>query len=388
MNYINLFKILLLFLVSNTSFSQITTQLAPGIDQNNRDFMEVFEVWENYLASNPNKISNNPYWNNNEKEKYQSYDLLKSHGFLNPGLYAFQTQNVVLYIKKEDENYTIFSQFYWLDEGKMNPLAITKVLAKKDNNGIFKLQNWLSIHTITWKSKKLSNINYIYPPNFIFNLSEAQKANDFVSKLYKEFDIPSKTVEYYIFEDCDNLFQSTGFEYVISMGSIPNKCAFFDDENRIVYTIQESGEFHKHELIHLINTKFPNAHPILLSGLSVYTDSKNSHLGNSFVFHIKELNNYISTNPSIDLTNWDNIQRTNSTTEPYYFIGAVLCHLILEEGEIDLLKKALSTVSSNEDVYGFFENELSLEKSDLNRKIKQTIQKIAKNEEVNFLIDF
>lgn len=388
MNYTNFYKILLLFLVSSTSFSQIDTQLAPGFDLHNKEFMEVFNVWKAYLLSNPNQASDSPYWNPKDKENYKSYDLLKSHGFLNPGLYAFQTDNVVLYIKRIEDNYIIFSQFYWLDEGKMNPLAVTKVVAKKDKTGEYKLHNWLSTQTKNWKTKKYSAIKYIYPENYEFDLIKAEKANKFVEKLYRQFDIPSKTVEYYIFEDCDNLFQSTGFEYVISMGSIPNKCAFFDDENRIVYTIQESGVFHKHELIHLINIKYPNAHPLLLSGISVYNNSENSHLGESFLFHIVELNKTFNANPSIDLTDWDNIKRSNSTTEPFYFLGAVLCDLILTEGGIELFKSALNSISSNTDLFDFFEEELGLKRTELNDKMKHRFQEMAESEEVNFLIDF
>ncbi|MCH8535742.1 MAG: hypothetical protein LAT51_11780 [Flavobacteriaceae bacterium] len=369
-------------------FAQISTQLAPGIDQKNKDLMEVFEVWKAYLANHPDQPNNSPNWNLKEKDTYISYDLLHSHGFLNPGLYAFQTDNVVLYIKQIEDCYIIYSQFYWLADGLMNPLAITKVVAKKDDSGKFKLHNWLPIYTKNWTSTQFENLNYIYPSTFNLKTEEAKKANQFVNRLNEYFDIEPKKIDYYIFEDCDHLFQSTGFEYVISMGSIPNRCAFFDDLNRIVYTTRDAGVFHKHELIHLINTKYPKAHPLLLSGLSVYTNSENSSMGKPFLYHVKILNHRFTSDPTIKLTNWNSLSNQDSITEPFYFLGAILCDLILEKGGLDLLKKALASIQSDDDLLHFAEAELGYSKANLNTKMKERFEKIALSNQLSFHLKF
>lgn len=369
-------------------FAQISTQLAPGIDQNNKDLMEVFDVWEAYLANHPDQPNNSPNWNSEEKNTYISYDLLHSQGFLNPGLYAFQTNNVVLYIKQIEDYYIIYSQFYWLTDELMNPLAITKVVAKKDESDKFKLHNWLPFYTNNWKSTPLEHLNYIYPTSFQLNMEEANQANTFVNRLNEYFDIEPKKIDYYLFEDCDHLFQSTGFEYVISMGSSPNRCAFFDEINHIVYTTKGAGFFHKHELIHLINTKYPKAHPLLLSGLSVYSDSENSSMGKSFMYHIKKLNQRFISNPNIKLTDWNSLSSEDSITEPFYFLGAIICDLILETGGLDLLKKALYSIQSDGDLLHFAEVELGYSKAKFNRKMKERFQKISKERQMDFRIDF
>lgn len=394
MNYIkilskrNLLSLLCIFFVLfQLSAQQIKTHLAPGIDKTNNEFMEVYEVWKNYLASNPNKIYDNPYWNESEKAAYKSYDLLNSHGFLSPSLYSFDLSNVVLYIKKEQDFYVIVSQYYWLSEGEMYPLAITKVIAKKDTFGNYKLHNWLPYYTKDWKTKKVGVIIYHYPLTYKLNIEDAEKANTFVKNLTSIFDLKEQKINYYITEDCDHIFRLQGFEFIISMGTSP-KCAFFDKQNNIVYTIEASGALHKHELIHLINNRYPNANPILLSGLSVYTDNENSSLGKPFLYHIKKIQQRIVSSPAIDLSNWWDMKNIDNITEPLYFIGAILCDIILEQGGIGLLKDALNSGTSDENLLNFFDTCLGLSKEELNIKLKARFDEISKMEKMNFLIKY
>ncbi|WP_066219635.1 hypothetical protein [Formosa haliotis] len=121
----------LFFFVLELNAQIIETKLAPGVDETNTEFMEIFDLWKSYLKNSPDKIYDNPYWNLKEKESYKSYDLLNSHGFLSPSLYGLNVKNVVLYIQKEKNFHVIVSEYYWLNQEEMYPLAITKVIAKK-----------------------------------------------------------------------------------------------------------------------------------------------------------------------------------------------------------------------------------------------------------------
>ncbi|MDR6301652.1 hypothetical protein [Mesonia maritima] len=368
--------------------AQINTKLAPGIDENNEEFMEIFELWKSYLADDPDKIYDSPYWNASEKNHYKSYDLLKTQGFLTPSLYGLNTENVVLYFKKEKDYYIINSMFYWLTNNQMTPLAITKVVAKKDTLGTFKLYNWLPIYTESWISKKVGIITYKYPKSYKLNITEARQANNFVNKLSEIFDLNVDEISYYLFKDCDTLFNSTGFEFIISLGAIPNKCAFFDKINNIVYTIEDSGANHKHELIHLINSKFPEAHYLLLSGLSVYTKSQNSSLGKPFLYHIKKINERIKKNSNLNLTDFNSIKSNDSVTEPIYFIGAIMCDLILQQGGIELLKEALKAGNKDEQLFQFFETCLNLSEKELNDALKKRFSEISEANKMDFLIEY
>jgi len=55
-----------------------------SVNQKNHDIIEINELWKRYLQdSNPDSLYNNPYWKQEDKCKYNSYDLLRSEGGLN-----------------------------------------------------------------------------------------------------------------------------------------------------------------------------------------------------------------------------------------------------------------------------------------------------------------
>ena len=377
----------LLFLFFQNNYAQnIKTQLGNGIDINNPEINEIFSLWKNYLSSNPDEIYDNPYWNKKEKNEYVSYDLLKSEGFLNPSLYGLHPKNIVLYIKKENDYYIINSLYYWINEdNQVYPLAITNVVVKKVL-GKFRLYNQLSYNTSTWSSKQIGLLEYYYYPDYKFNHKKAIKANKFLKNLFDLFGIEKTSIKYYIARNCDDIHKIKGFEYVITMGQIPNICAFYDTFNNIIYTTEDSGAFHEHELIRSINSSYPEAHSILLSGLSVYTDSDNSHLGKPLLFHLKKLKHRIDLNPDLDLKDWDNIKNEDLLSEPFYIIGAIMVDYILEKDGIDLLKKSLSVGSSNEDVYNFFMEEFDIDKQELGSVLKKRLYKLAAEEKMKFFI--
>ncbi len=389
MNCIKLLFFVLTILSYNLSLQSqiINSELVSGINVNDKEVKEIFSLWKNYLASNPDKIYNNPYWNDVEKNKYTSYDLLKSEGFLNPSLYALNPRNMVLYIKRINNGYyKINSIYYWINQNKnLIPLAITNVLAKKEDN-TYKLYNFLPYYTSNWEIQKIGMIKYHYRSNYDLDVTKAQSANSFLKKMFYLFDIEPYSIEYYIANNCDDIHQLKGFQYIMSMGNSPNLCAFYDKYNNIVYTTIYSGEFHKHELIHVINSKYSCAHSILLSGLSVYTNSKNSSLGKPFLYHIRKIQKLINSTPNINLTNWDNIDH-DFETEPYFFIGAILVHIILEKGGIDLLKEALDFGSTNEDLLDFFLLRLDLNKPELKTILKEKFKEISAKRKMNFLIN-
>lgn len=383
----NSFRILVL-LLSLQSFSQkIETQLGGGIDIKNEDINTIFKLWKNYLLSNPDSIYDNPYWNDSEKKKYKSYDLLKSEGFLSPSLYALQPKNTVLYINEYGNDYLIHSMYYWIsDDNTLSPLAITNVVAKKEN-GIFKLYNYLPFYTNRWKSKQVGMINYYYPNDYVFNNENALKADKFLNKLNELFDLDLKNLIYYIASDCDEIHKMKGYEYIISMGRTPSLCGFFDIQNSIVYSNSNAGEYHMHELIHVINSKYTKANYLLLSGLSVYTNDKKSHLGKPFLHYMDRIQNYINANPEIDLANFEKLPQIEEI-DTYYFVGALIADIILEKEGIELLKEALNSGVENTDLLLFLENKIGLNKQKLDSLLKEKFKKASQTQKFTFRINY
>lgn len=70
-------------LSANTHAQQISSNSLVQIEnQKNPDIVEVNKLWHDYLLSSPDSLYDNPYWNCRDKEKYRSYDLLRSEGTL------------------------------------------------------------------------------------------------------------------------------------------------------------------------------------------------------------------------------------------------------------------------------------------------------------------
>ncbi len=354
--------------------------LNAGVDiKTDPDKAKVFECWNNYLSSQPDSLYDNPYWNQAEKAKYKSYDLLKSEGWLTPGLYGFNLKNVILSITNQGDYYVIRSMFYWDDTTHINSMAITNVIAKKEN-GIYKLYNWLPFYTRSWSEKQVGIIYYKYHPLHPFNIFKAEKANKLIGFLIDKFGIKIDKIEYYITLNCNEIMQLKGFDYVIGEGvNINNLCGFYDRFNNIIYSNSINGENYEHEIVHLINNFFPNAHGLFLNGLSDYFGENDIKLGISITEHFKRMDNYLQRHPEINLNKLDTFYQMDGVTSPSYFLGIILCHLCIEKGGINLLKEALVYGNSDDDLYRFIDQKLNIKRNDINKSFRKIIHQFGKD---------
>jgi hypothetical protein len=127
------FTIIILFFITFVNAQGVTVN--AGLDTTNIDRKEIIKLWKDYLNSQPSEINNNPNWSEDDKNKYKSYDLLKSEGFLNPSIYAFQLNNKILSITKYENDYIIKSAFIYKEN--LDIYAIVNVVAKKVNGKYF-----------------------------------------------------------------------------------------------------------------------------------------------------------------------------------------------------------------------------------------------------------
>jgi hypothetical protein len=110
-----------------------TVELNNGVDTSIADYGRVYRLWCDYLHSNPDSVYNNPYWNEFEKRRYRSFDLLNHQGFLSPSLYNFKFDAHVLSISHYNGVYDIRTMFYHTnkEDNKLHVIAIAHVLAKR-----------------------------------------------------------------------------------------------------------------------------------------------------------------------------------------------------------------------------------------------------------------
>ena len=56
----------------------IQVEIHSRVDTTKNEIKEIATLWSNYLNSEPDKISDNPYWNEEEKLKYKDFDFSRS----------------------------------------------------------------------------------------------------------------------------------------------------------------------------------------------------------------------------------------------------------------------------------------------------------------------
>lgn len=359
--------------VNNFYLNAQEISLNIGLDRTNIERIEIIKLWSNYLKSNPDEISNNPYWCEKDKIKYKSYDLLKSEGFLSPSLYYFGLNNKILSITKSGNDYIIKSAFY--DKSNFDIYAITNVIATKNNDNFY-LTNYQPHLVEKWLTKTVGNFTYHYFPEYHFNETKAEQANAYLNKICSVFELKSEEMNYFICRDCEDIFRVKGFDYVLSMGN-GKECGFFDKYNNIIYATALAGENHQHEITHFINNYFPNANELLLTGLSAYWGEENAHKGKPLLYSVKRVNEYLKNHPEIDLNKPDDFWKLDEETNPQYVTGAIICDIAFEKGGINTLKRFLNNSKSEEEFLLFIEKELKVKKGDLNKTIRQRIEKIS-----------
>ncbi|SFI40217.1 hypothetical protein [Halpernia frigidisoli] len=350
-------KVLIFFLISNIIYSQVSFENSPYEKTYTTEQNTIAQNWEDYVNSfRENSDGNCIYWKTSDLNK-TGCNLLQTQGFYNPSLFKLPFKNQILSIlKNEDECFELSSIFYMINEkSELNPFAIVKVYVEKIGDNYYFKDN-LNRNTKNWESKKVGLINYYFPKTYNFRSKNAEEASKFLNNLNKTFDLDkTNSINYFIAEKCAEVFKISGFDFAPNINT--EKCAFYDIKNDIVYTSKFYGEFHKHELIHLINKKYPQAHYLLNTGLSIYNGGENVHKDYNFKTLLQKFNNYYiqNSNVTLDLFNLNNFEKDIQID---YLIGAIIDDAILEKGGLTLLKETLTNVKTDEDLYSFIKNNL------------------------------
>ena len=365
----------LIILCNSLLFSQTISEKSPYEYLFDEEQILIAKNWKDYLSTmNSNSNEKCSFWMQNKFLKSDNCNLLSSQGFYNPSLFNLHFRNQILGIRKISKSeYELSSIFYFTSEkNELNPFAITKVLVYKiDNNYLF--SDYLLKSTSNWETKNTEMINYHFPKNYEFNTDIAKEANNYLKKMFNLFEIKlDKNLDYFISENCFDVFSNSGFDFVPTM-TTQEKCAFYDTSNNIIYTTKFYREFHRHELIHAINSKYLDANYYLLSGLSIYHDGENALQQYTFkeLFQLLENHQLIDKNYRLSIKNSSNFDKNISTA---YLTGALIIDAIIEKGGVKFLRKVLHEIKTEEDLITFIEQNL-LRK---NESIENWLQKRAK----------
>ena len=346
------------------------------VNQRNRDVVTVNQLWTDYLqVGEPDRLYDNPYWNEADKQRYVSYDLLKSEGYYK--LYSLaqygDLRNLILSVTPMEEGYDIRSMFYWPTTQPFI-LAITHTIAKKDENGEFKLYNWLHHYSRDWKSEQIGKITYYYYPEYSFDMDKAHRAVEFLDFLTETFEIDVDHLDVYISRGWSDTERLKGYEYTVSSTVVNDNDlgGTTDTTNNIIYSNSVKGEFYEHEMIRLLNPFYPNTHRLFLNGLSEYYTEDKMMRGVSIKEHFKRFDEFLDAHPEIDLKDLDTFDAGN-LAEVNYLLGLVIVNLTIEKGGYPLLKEAMNSVETDNQMRKFIANKLGIAVKDINSTFRSII---------------
>ena len=371
--------ILILITIPLGCWSQNWEWISNQVDvENNADPNKavVYDLWKSFIEAHDDTTTCFPQWNEEDRLRWKQPDLISSEGFLTSNLYAYL--NKVLEIRPENGVYVIRSMFYtpYNDDKAIFVLAITNHVVKKDKNGAFKIHNWIDYHTRKWQRKTIGLIDYCYYPGFQFNEKNAHAANKLIKLLHEKLDVNiPEHITQFIAPNVYEQQKMKGFDYLIGMGNEQgNSGGSFDRRNFIIYGDSVHGENYQHEIARLINPTYPNAHFLIIQGLSEYVNTSQKQFGLSHRAHYGRMKEWLDAHLDADLTDMDNKFYTmDNQTSPAFLVGKIVCHELFKKGGYQALKRALATGKDDSDFYGLLKNEIGIGKDNFNRWLRERI---------------
>ena len=355
--------LLLLILGINTFAQKITYNYIA--DSSNVETKKVIELFENYIASNPQNKLQSPFWNS--KAQNNHFDFLESE--FQPSLYmGFPIH--VLSIKSINGLFEIKAQFsYCKKDETPYVLAIVNYYVKKEDN-VYKLFNALTINKVKWNSINVGFVDFYFPYYHKFNYVKAKKLNDFITRITNIFDVQPISFEYYFANEYDEVQRLKGIDYYIGMGGITKPSGKASNDK--VYC-GGLGENYFHEVFHVqIDKHYPNKHFWVSEGVATYLGGSR---GKNLQWHITRTNQYLKAHSEIDLNDMLKLKNLDEQTSYHYVLGGLIAKKIYDKGGWNLIKKFMSSGEKNIDYYNAIEKHLGIPKSELNLYLRKQLER-------------
>jgi hypothetical protein len=322
---------------------KIQVEIHSRVDTTKNEIREIVTLWINYLNSEPDKISDNPFWNEKEKAMYKDFDLSRSLLYQFPSGQLLRHFNPkILSIEKEGDHYgvrTIFSADGLTGEyRKSDPWAIQKIYAVRENNQ-WRLKNSLPIITANWNKKTVGKITFIFSPDHKFSQELAEKANEFCNQIKNEFQfLEWEPFDFYITQSGDELGRLLNFDFFFAgytTGIVLN-------EKRMLLSGFDS-EYYPHEFIHLLVPNFKR-HSLIEEGFATW---KGGQGGKTFEESAKLFANELAQNDTVTFLDVLN-RKWGLQYAAFYTTGAIFCNSAYKKGGVKLVNEFLKTPNDSE----------------------------------------
>lgn len=325
----------------------------------------IIRLYINYLESNPDSIYDNPYWNEQEKEKYEDFDISRNSLFQGgkgtwtaKRFYTYFTAHI-LSVQKKDSVYKIKVMFYRPEKdansqklAPFNPPVIQRYYAIMDK-GKWKLANAYSYDLKNWHRRETKYINYHFPRKSMFSEELAEKSNRFCDSIICRFDFPplEKKIEYYVCNGEFEVGEILGYDYYIYGWALGKTI-----QDKII-----SGNgtvYYPHELVHFIDDDPTNRGRNITEGFATWLGGS---AGKSFPklasIFAKE---YLAVDTASFTWAWDS--KLNK-----YALGALIIDMVFDEvgdkGVLEFMKmpnkNAEETRNSIQEICGWSRQKFS-----------------------------
>ncbi|SEH82100.1 hypothetical protein SAMN02927937_01613 [Paenimyroides aquimaris] len=367
-----LIAINVLFLINTISAQEYTINFNVNINED--EIKDIASIWHDYLRSNSKE-----HWKKEEVKALENFNVQNMPSILNPPLLDWKLNNRILSISNiSDNKYILKSAFFNND---LEIFAVTNVIVEKINNE-FNLSNYIYEYTKDWDIKERAHIKYIYTATF-----KVKSAEKFYKNLCEVFNIEPELITYFIAEDCDDIYTMLGYDFFISKG-MGTECGYFESKNNFVFATKKGGANHYHEITHFINTFYPKANDLLLTGLSAYISGNKAHFGKPLKYHIDRVGNYLKTNKEVDLSNPFDFYFMDKETNPQYVIGALLCDIIIEKKGREGLLRVFENYGTDEELLNYLNKEILNDNESLNDVLRERIHTFSTNKKFKNRLGF
>ncbi|MFK7775428.1 MAG: hypothetical protein AB8F94_25025 [Saprospiraceae bacterium] len=373
-------KIVLLisFFLCNLSFSQVSVHRNFNLELAEKDNMKSLNI-ENSLNAFLIEAQNNKYTN----EYVDSTHLKKYKFFFNKlsGIGKNSTTfNRPLVLKSypvEDGNYRLTIAFTGEREGNPFVYQVTELKAIPYNNH-YRFYCPFQDNTASFQSKKIDNVTYHFSK--AINESKANEFVTFVNEFATQTGFSKPELDYYSFQNLDELLKSYGFLYSARQCNfLCYDLGFTDNEGQVYITGTDNENYVFGYIGDYLKYNSPKKNEIygpFVRGISTYYGGYGLSYENMEELK-QQFREELKQRPEINFLDEFKKGRKSSVNRhfSYYVMSAFLFEEALEKRDFDT---AFQLVYSGSDGNLFFENledSLNIDESNFHETILRLIKK-------------
>jgi len=369
-------QLLLIFsvLIATSAMAQKISFSNQIVNSKDENIVAIRDEWKLYLVDcvkayiKKDTQSLNKYWNNVDIETKNS--LIAIFQISDKIPLCFYGEMVTYDITKLDNDFYRIKTLALLADTISKGVAANFTLFAKVKNKEVEFCSYFQKIQPTLKTFSTKYIEYFYPADFGFNNNEAMIADEFYNKLISDFKVEKKEkVTYIVAKDLDSANNLIGFEYSIR-SSTSKDAGYYIQRSNMMFSSQIA---HKHELVHaVLESKYPNAPRLFHEGIATYLGGTN---GQEYEYHAKQLEEIAKSQNDIDFSKFDEWDKNiDDKTNPFYTIGAIIIDYAYKTGGQE---KVEALFTSQNEVSVTIENELGIEKGEINTFIKSYLSKLS-----------